>query len=68
MTKTFSTKSVRTQDFDNLAATTKSIMRLCAFAMVSNGVIDPSEKDLELHGVIIHVADDLHEGKVSKYH
>ena len=26
------------------------------------------KKDLELHDVIIHVADDLHEGKVSKYH
>ena len=26
------------------------------------------KKDLELHDVIIHVADDLYEGKVSKYH
>ncbi|MBO5815487.1 MAG: dual specificity protein phosphatase family protein [Bacteroidales bacterium] len=26
------------------------------------------KKDLELHEVIIHVADDLYEGKVSKYH
>ena len=26
------------------------------------------KKDLELHDVIIHVADDLYEGEVSKYH
>ena len=26
------------------------------------------KKDLELHDVIIHVADDLYEGKVSNYH
>lgn len=26
------------------------------------------KKDLELHDVIVHVADDLYEGKVSKYH
>ena len=52
MTKTFSTKSVRTQ----------------GAAIGYEALPEFYKKDLELHGVIIHVADDLHEGKVSKYH
>lgn len=62
MTKTDSTKSVRTQDFDNLAATTKSIMRLCAFAMVSNGVIDPSEANV-IANIIVrrYISRDLED-------
>lgn len=38
--------SVLEKDYDNLAATVKSVMRLCAFAMVANGTVDDSEADV----------------------
>lgn len=43
-------------DYENLAATTKSIMRLCAFAMVSNDYLDPSEANVIANIILSHYA------------
>ena len=60
-----SEKYTLTKDYDNLAATTKSIMRLCAFAMVSNDFLDPSEANVIANIIVRRYANkDINDLKL----